>query len=244
VVLFSDGRQTGEETESAATVSQGVPIFTVGAVSRSGIRDLTILNVTAPSVATVGEMINVRVELRGPGFAGTLSSLTITGGGPDETRQITFTDTPMSIQFNRQFDTAGLGHLTFELAAAPGEMSYDNNKTERWIKVQPRPTANRPGDHSTAPPSGPAPPATRPSAEIEMGDLNGDEGNLRRLAELSGGQFFRLDQIDLLVRRLNDIHDDVNHPVEIPLWDGPYLLAVVLGCLAAEWGLRKRFGLA
>ena len=42
VVLFSDGRQTGEDTESPSAISQGVPIFTVGAASRSGIRDLTI----------------------------------------------------------------------------------------------------------------------------------------------------------------------------------------------------------
>jgi hypothetical protein len=238
VVLFSDGRQTGEDNDRAAAVSQGVPIFTVGSASRSGIRDLTVSSVAVPSIATVGDPINVRIELRAPGLAGSSSTLMVTGGGPDEIRPITFGNAPMVVQLNRQFDTAGPGHLTFELTNLPGEMSYDNNKTERWIKVQRR-QALRP-DHPPALP----PPATRPSTEIEMADLNGDEGNLRRLAESSGGQFFRLDQIDLLARRLNEIHDDVNHPVEIPLWDSPYLLAVVLGCLAAEWGLRKRCGLA
>ena len=77
-----------------------------------------------------------------------------------------------------------------------------------------------------------------------MADLTGGEGFLRQLSESSGGQFLRLDQVNLLPNRLSEIRDDVNHPMEIPLWDGPYLYALVLGCLAAEWGLRKRYGLA
>jgi hypothetical protein len=114
-------------------------------------------------------------------------------------------------------------------------MAYDNNHIDRWITVAPR-SATRPADMAR--------PATRPAIETEMADLTGDEGFLRRLAEATGGQFFRLDQLDLLAGKINQIHDDVNRPVEIPLWDGPYVLALVLGCLAAEWGLRKRFGLA
>jgi hypothetical protein len=50
--------------------------------------------------------------------------------------------------------------------------------------------------------------------------------------------------VDLLPKRLNDLRDDVNRPIEVPLWDGPYLFLLVLGCLSAEWGIRKRYGLA
>jgi hypothetical protein len=239
VVLFSDGRQTGADVEISSATSQGVPIFTVGVASRSGIKDLSILNATVPASAMVGDTITLKAELRANGFTGTSSTLTITGGGPDETRPITFAeDRPITVPFNRVFTKPGIQRITLELASEPGEMSFDNNKIERWINIQGRPTTR-----STEPPKI-IQPATRPAMETELADLTGDEGALRRLAEQSGGQFFRLDQIEQLAHRLDEIHDDVNHPVEIPLWDGPYLLAVVLGCLAAEWGLRKRFGLA
>jgi hypothetical protein len=98
--------------------------------------------------------------------------------------------------------------------------------------------------------AGPAPGHPRvqlhihPSSEAEMADLTGDEAWLRRLAESSDGQFFRLDQLAQLPEKLRDLPVDLSHPVELPLWDGPYLFGLVLGCLAVEWGLRKRFGLA
>lgn len=236
VVLFSDGRQTGADPDTTAVAVHGVPVFTVDIASRSGIKDLTIENAFVPANAMVGETVSLRAEIRAPGFTGTTTTLTITGGGPDETRPITFTDDrPVSVQFNRRFTSAGVGHLALELGSVPGEMAYDNNHIDRWITVAPR-SATRPADMAR--------PATRPAIETEMADLTGDEGFLRRLAEATGGQFFRLDQLDLLAGKINQIHDDVNRPVEIPLWDGPYVLALVLGCLAAEWGLRKRFGLA
>ncbi len=83
-----------------------------------------------------------------------------------------------------------------------------------------------------------------PSSEAEMVDLSGDEGWLRRLAESGGGQYFRFDQTGQLPQRLLDLPVDLSHPVELSLWDSQYLYALVLGCFAAEWGLRKRFGLA
>jgi hypothetical protein len=83
-----------------------------------------------------------------------------------------------------------------------------------------------------------------PSFEAEMADLSGDESWLRRLADTSGGQFFRLDQLDLLAKRLRELPVVSARRIESPLWDGPYLFVLVLGCLATEWGLRKRFGLA
>jgi hypothetical protein len=83
-----------------------------------------------------------------------------------------------------------------------------------------------------------------PSSEAEMTDLTGDDGWLRHLAESSGGQYFRLDQVGQLPAKLRDLPVDLTHPLELPLWDGPYLYGLVLGCFAAEWGLRKRFGLS
>jgi hypothetical protein len=235
VVLFSDGRQTGEDADVSSLSSLGVPVFTVGAASRSGIRDASIQNLTLPYFAFVNEPVQIRAEIHAPGLTGASTQLTMSGGGVTESKSITFADDhPMPIGFDRRFPTTGPSQVTIEVAPVPGEMSLENNKVERWVHVLPRSTT-RPVDMTR--------PATRPVGEAELTDLSGDEYTLRRLAEVTGGQFFRMDQIDALARRIDAIHDDVNHPIEIPLWDGPYLFALVLGCLSAEWAVRKRMGL-
>ncbi len=79
--------------------------------------------------------------------------------------------------------------------------------------------------------------------EAEMADQSGDDGNLRRLAEASGGEFLRLDQVRTLPVRLEALRQKRPQSIEYPLWDSPYLFLFVLGCLGGEWALRKRFGL-
>jgi hypothetical protein len=235
VILFSDGRQTGADVDLTAAL-QGVPIFTVDTATRSGIRDQTIVLAALPSVAAAGEVIPVKAEVRGFGCNGVSSKLTITGGGAADSRTITYTDDrPITFVFTRRFDSAGVFPIRLELSPVTSELSYDNNTVERWVRIQPPGAGNAVKN---------PPPATRPVLETEMQDLTGDEPALRRLAERSGGQFFRLDQLGLLATRVSDLHDDITRPVEMPLWDGSYLVCVVIGCLTVEWGLRKRWGLA
>jgi hypothetical protein len=84
----------------------------------------------------------------------------------------------------------------------------------------------------------------RPSYEAELADVTGDDGFLHRLSAATGGQSFRLDQLELLAARLAAPPAEPARPVELTLWDGPYLMAIVVGLLTAEWGLRKQAGLA
>ena len=81
------------------------------------------------------------------------------------------------------------------------------------------------------------------TAEAEMADLSVEDDVLRRLARASGGEFFRLDQLDALVQKLTDVRTDPSSLVERSLWDSPYLYGLVVGCLAIEWATRKRMGL-
>jgi hypothetical protein len=67
---------------------------------------------------------------------------------------------------------------------------------------------------------------------------------LRKLADVSGGQFLRLDQVQTLPARLQSAGDPRLRFAELPLWDSPYLFCAVLGCLGIEWALRKHVGLA
>ena len=82
------------------------------------------------------------------------------------------------------------------------------------------------------------------SDEQEMADLSADHAKLRRLSEASGGELVRLEQVAHLPEKLRDLSERSGELVELRLWDSPYLFLFVLGCLAAEWALRKRFGLA
>jgi hypothetical protein len=81
-------------------------------------------------------------------------------------------------------------------------------------------------------------------AEEELSDLTGDESILKRLAEVTGGEVVPLASAGELLGKITEHHQSRPHVVERRLWDSPWLYAFVLGCLGAEWGLRKRFGLA
>lgn len=82
------------------------------------------------------------------------------------------------------------------------------------------------------------------SYEAEMSNLSPDEMLLKRLASSSGGQFRTLEQFKELPQRLTTLREREPRTAEFRLWSSWYLYAFVLGCLGAEWALRKRLGLA
>jgi hypothetical protein len=82
------------------------------------------------------------------------------------------------------------------------------------------------------------------SSEAEMADLSGDRDFMQRLADASGGACINIDQIDTLPRLIADARQRQPKTAEIDLWDSAYLFLFVIGCLVAEWALRKRLGLA
>jgi hypothetical protein len=82
------------------------------------------------------------------------------------------------------------------------------------------------------------------TSEEELADLAGHPDTLRKLADATGGEFLTLEQVGRLPARLAAAGDARSRYAELPLWDSPYLFALVVGCLGAEWALRKRVGLA
>jgi hypothetical protein len=82
------------------------------------------------------------------------------------------------------------------------------------------------------------------SDEAEMRDISGDSGQLNRIARSTGGDHLTLDDLDWLPARLAGLHNAESQLVRRPLYDSPLLFAFVLSCLAGEWALRKRCGLA
>jgi hypothetical protein len=85
----------------------------------------------------------------------------------------------------------------------------------------------------------------RPSWEEELRNITPNEAALEKLADATGGgRVLRLEQINQLPARLAAVTGREPEVVEWSLWDSPYLFVFVVACLCAEWGLRKRFGLA
>jgi hypothetical protein len=71
-----------------------------------------------------------------------------------------------------------------------------------------------------------------------------DAAGLRAAAEVSRGRFFTIENVDQL---LNDLPAGRREPIEnlppISIWNRWWLLAAFVGCITAEWILRKRKGM-
>lgn len=72
-----------------------------------------------------------------------------------------------------------------------------------------------------------------------------DVAAMEELARLSGGQRVSPDQLGTVLKLLaaRDVSEVVTFPQPVGLWDNRYVLAVFAAALAAEWLLRKRWGL-
>ena len=80
------------------------------------------------------------------------------------------------------------------------------------------------------------------SADRELSDLSTDPQQLERIAQGSGTQLLRLDQIDQLPQRITARAAERKQRTEYAIWCSPYLFAFVLGSFGLEWALRKRVG--
>ncbi|MCJ7578693.1 MAG: hypothetical protein MUO91_09600, partial [candidate division Zixibacteria bacterium] len=75
---------------------------------------------------------------------------------------------------------------------------------------------------------------------LEDANLTTDFDLLKKMAEVSGGKFYEKDQIGNLVNDLELTEKKEERTKEIQLWNHPILLILFIGCLSAEWAIRKR----
>jgi hypothetical protein len=75
---------------------------------------------------------------------------------------------------------------------------------------------------------------------LEDADLSTDFDLLKKMAEVSGGNFYEKDQIGNLIGDLDLVEKQEEITKEIQLWNHPVLLIIFIGCLSAEWAIRKR----
>jgi hypothetical protein len=165
-----------------------------------------------------GETIHVRARVRGaklPLESGRLCPIRIVQSGkPGSTRQLQAT---------------GGGHFSGSIAdLAEGDYQIE--------------LAGTAADGSNVAVSMPLQVAS--SDEAEMRDVSGDSAMLMRISRSSGGQFLPIDRADRLAAQLVAVNETESRFTPRPLWNSPLFFCFVLACFAAEWALRKRFGLA
>jgi uncharacterized membrane protein len=80
-------------------------------------------------------------------------------------------------------------------------------------------------------------------ADPEFADPRLNEGFLRRLARQSGGQYVPLSEADRVVTSLASGIPQTVEPERRDLWHEPWAFALVIGLMAAEWVLRRIWGM-
>ena len=138
VVLFSDGRQTGDQGLLASgLLPSGVPIFTVDAAG-GRVRDLAIEHVEMPRLVYAGEVLTARVTVRATGIeAGEIAGQAkLSPDGAEEcAAPVRMKDGRVEAELRVRLDKAGLQRMVISIPAQAGEATLANNQVERWVKV-------------------------------------------------------------------------------------------------------------
>ncbi|MBG88879.1 MAG: hypothetical protein CMO80_18525 [Verrucomicrobiales bacterium] len=74
---------------------------------------------------------------------------------------------------------------------------------------------------------------------MELGDTAMNESLLREMADLSGGQFFREENLKELPDAIANRTEKVRSAMEVELWSSPLYFLVVLLLVTVEWVMRK-----
>ena len=80
-------------------------------------------------------------------------------------------------------------------------------------------------------------------AAQELRSLTPDTALLEELARKTGGTVVEASGLEALAARLPTAKAPVMEPHEEPLWHTPWIFLTAIGCLVAEWGLRRTSGL-
>jgi hypothetical protein len=83
--------------------------------------------------------------------------------------------------------------------------------------------------------------ATEP--KFELGETAMNEGLLKEMARVSGGAFFREEDLHKLPDMLSKKTEAVRSEVDAEIWSSWFYFALILGVATAEWILRKRWHL-
>lgn len=176
------------------------------------------VSIPTPPAIVPGSATTIGVDVRSEEFAPVGDAqvtmrITAPGGG---TRDVLapLTD-PQSGRYSSEvrFDDPGIYRVT--AAARRGATTLGG--AERWILVG--------------------------GADLEMADPRLNEEVLRRIAVTSGGSYLRADEVGRLPSLLASAVAEPSAPQLEELWHNVWIFIAVMMLLAAEWMLRRRWGL-
>jgi uncharacterized membrane protein len=79
--------------------------------------------------------------------------------------------------------------------------------------------------------------------QFELGDPAMREPLLKELARLSGGAFFREENLGDLPEKLGEKDERMSRVIDADIWSSPLYFLLMFGVVTAEWILRKRYQL-
>jgi len=112
----------------------------------------------------------------------------------------------------------GVFTLLVDVASAAGEASLDSSEKRAAFVVTP--------------------------SLREYTDAARDAGLLQRIAEVSGGSYFNLQDVGNLVSSIQFTPNAYSREEQIDLWDRPWLLALLIALLCLDWAARRLKGLS
>jgi len=83
--------------------------------------------------------------------------------------------------------------------------------------------------------------ATEP--QFELGETAMNEGLLKQVTAISGGRFFREEDLGDLGKELNSKPEILHTARDVEVWSSPFFFALLCACACTEWILRKRWNL-
>jgi hypothetical protein len=85
---------------------------------------------------------------------------------------------------------------------------------------------------------------TADPAADEFRSLKPNRPLMAELAQKTGGRVLAADSLDAFARSLPNERAPVTEEWSFPIWHTPYVFLAALACLVAEWGLRRKKGMA
>jgi hypothetical protein len=136
IVLFSDGRQVGTESDLAPILStSAAPIFAVNCAGPVH-KDLAVVQMSSPQNLYVNEPGVVSVELACTGCHDLAIDVALDVDGQRQTQRVTMNDgSGTRANFQVNLPHAGVHQLTAVIPPQPGEATHLNNQIQHWVKV-------------------------------------------------------------------------------------------------------------
>lgn len=138
VLLFSDGRQVGNDTSIASSLAgSSVPVYTIAAAPigpGAMVRDVGIEQIDMPASLFIGETLRVTASIGWSGMKSTPKEVVLQVGEQTVRAPIREGRKP-NVEVYLTVSEPGAQRVTLSVPAVEGEASTRNNSVTRWVKV-------------------------------------------------------------------------------------------------------------